>query len=65
MVHMIPVPKADSTITIELTPIKDYNHNLTLLLRCFNENYKKKTPISCLETKFLEGCKLSSLHCSN
>jgi hypothetical protein len=36
MVHLIPVPKADSTITIEITPIKDYGHNLTLLLRYSN-----------------------------
>jgi hypothetical protein len=33
MVHLIPVPKADSTITIEIRPMKDTEHNLTLLLR--------------------------------
>ena len=32
--HLVPVPKADSTITIEIDPIDvDTDHNLTLFIR--------------------------------
>ena len=32
--HLVPVPKADSTITVEIDPIEvDGEHNITLFIR--------------------------------
>jgi hypothetical protein len=33
MSHLVPVPKADSTITVEIETIGDEAHNLTLFMR--------------------------------
>ena len=49
--HLIPVPKADSTITIEITPEADWEHNLTLFLR-YTLNPKKKYSIIYLFNYF-------------
>ncbi len=48
MVHLIPVPKADSTITIEIRPVKDTGHNLTLLLRWWDPAITHFTQCICI-----------------